>query len=245
MRRILATSIAMAIPAMLPMHAADAHARPAPPPASGTHAKPAPPSTAGTQNAPAPGTDNQGTHNQPANGTHDGSAAGTHKKSKHQSRTGTHEKRAPRSTAGNTGAMVLPREVKEAIGGLTLPPAAGKVRGFAHRPQNASDSAPSNGATRLALKATIGSAAARSATLTCDPVGGTHPKAAEACADLAKSHGNVRQQPNSKNPRACFMIYAPVTVSAEGEWRGESVHFSAKFPNTCVMHAQTGSIFDF
>src|SRR3954451_20173398 len=37
MRRILATSIAAAIPAMLPLHAADANKKPAPPPTSRHH----------------------------------------------------------------------------------------------------------------------------------------------------------------------------------------------------------------
>jgi hypothetical protein len=82
-------------------------------------------------------------------------------------------------------------------------------------------------------------------TLRCDPPGGTHPKAAQACADVAKSHGDLAQLPAGANPRACFMIYAPVTATAQGAWHGEAVRFTTKFPNTCVMRDKTGSIFDF
>ena len=46
------------------------------------------------------------------------------------------------------------------------------------------------------------------------------------------------------NPRACFMIYAPVTVSAQGNWHGSHA-FHREFPNTCVMRDKTGSVFDF
>jgi hypothetical protein len=81
--------------------------------------------------------------------------------------------------------------------------------------------------------------------LQCDPTGGTHPKAAEACADVAKAGGDLAQMPAGANPQACFMIYAPVTVTAQGKWQGQPVRFTKKYPNTCVMHDKTGSVFDF
>jgi hypothetical protein len=104
---------------------------------------------------------------------------------------------------------------------------------------------PAAGTSQLTLRTTAGTNAARSVILRCDPPGGTHPKAADACADVAKSQGDLKQMPASSNPRACFMIYAPVTVSAQGNWRGQPLQFTAQFPNTCVMRDKTGSIFDF
>jgi hypothetical protein len=99
--------------------------------------------------------------------------------------------------------------------------------------------------TRLTLQTVVGSAAPRTASLQCDPSGGTHPKAAQACADLAKARKDFVVASDDKNPRACFMIYSPVMISAEGQWRGEPVKFTARYPNTCMMRAKTASIFDF
>lgn len=99
--------------------------------------------------------------------------------------------------------------------------------------------------TRLTLRTAVGSAAPRTVSLQCDPSGGTHPKAAQACADLAKAHHDFVVATDDKNPRACFMIYSPVVISAEGQWRGEAVKFTARYPNTCVLRAKTASIFDF
>jgi hypothetical protein len=98
--------------------------------------------------------------------------------------------------------------------------------------------------TRLVLKATTGTRAPHSVTLRCDPAGGTHPKAAQACSDLVQSHGEFSAT-RDRSPRACFMIYSPITVSAKGTWQGQSVNFGSKFPNACALHSKTGSIFDF
>jgi hypothetical protein len=104
--------------------------------------------------------------------------------------------------------------------------------------------ARADGSTQLVLKATTGTGAPHSVTLRCDPAAGTHPKAAQACSDLVRSHGEISAT-RDKSPRACFMIYSPITVSAEGTWQGQSVNFGTKFPNTCALRAKTGSIFDF
>jgi hypothetical protein len=101
------------------------------------------------------------------------------------------------------------------------------------------------GPTRLTLQSSMGSAAPRTVTLACDPVGGTHPKAAQACADLDKAGSDLTVAPDRRRPRACFMIYSPVTVSAEGQWHGRPVKVTGEYPNTCVLRAKTASIFDF
>ncbi|MCO5974660.1 SSI family serine proteinase inhibitor [Actinoallomurus soli] len=101
------------------------------------------------------------------------------------------------------------------------------------------------GPTLLTLRSAMGSGTPRTVTLQCDPVGGTHPKAAQACADLDKAGNDLTIAPDRKNPRACFMIYSPVTVSAEGQWRGRPVKLTGQYPNTCVLRDKTASIFDF
>lgn len=97
----------------------------------------------------------------------------------------------------------------------------------------------------LVLHMTSGTSPQHTVTLQCDPAGGTHPNAAQACDDVAKAGGDLAQMPTSSNPRACFMIYAPVTATAKGEWQGHPVNYTKKFPNTCVMRDKTGSVFDF
>jgi hypothetical protein len=105
---------------------------------------------------------------------------------------------------------------------------------------------PSARSSRLVLHYNAGGVSPeRTVTLQCYPSGGTHPKAAEACSDVAKASGDLEQMPAQRNARACFMIYAPVTVSAQGEWSGQPVRFQEKYPNTCVMRDKTGSVFDF
>ncbi|MFG3101232.1 SSI family serine proteinase inhibitor [Streptomyces sp. NPDC048182] len=80
----------------------------------------------------------------------------------------------------------------------------------------------------------------RTALLRCDPPRG-HATATEACADLDAAGGDIAAVPPRKAP--CTMIYRPVTAHAEGRWRGRSVAYTRTFPNACVLHAQTGSVF--
>lgn len=107
------------------------------------------------------------------------------------------------------------------------------------------NSGPVAQGSRLVLHTSAGTSPERTVTLQCNPSGGTHPKAEEACSDVAKAGGDLAQMPSNANPRACFMIYAPVTVKAQGQWKGQPVRFTEKFPNTCVMRDKTGSVFDF
>ncbi|GLY83951.1 hypothetical protein Airi02_018800 [Actinoallomurus iriomotensis] len=104
---------------------------------------------------------------------------------------------------------------------------------------------PAAQGSRLVLHTTAGNTPERTVTLQCYPTGGTHPKAAQACADVARAGGDLAQMPANANPRACFMIYSPVTVTAQGQWHGQAVRYTKKFPNTCVMRDKTGSVFDF
>jgi Subtilisin inhibitor-like len=169
-------------------------------------------------------------------------------------RTGTPRTRAPRTGASQqatpadgsqvgaprgVGANGRPsRPVADRSSNQTFSRMAGPVSFF-------SGSNPIPRGSRLVLHTSVGTSPERTVTLQCDPPGGTHPKAAEACADVAKSGGDLAQMPANRNARACFMIYAPVTVKAQGDWQGQAVRFTEKFPNTCVMRDRTGSVFDF
>lgn len=88
----------------------------------------------------------------------------------------------------------------------------------------------------------VNASGTHSVTLLCEPDGGTHPKAAQACAELARHGGQFTHRPADV---FCTMNYAPVIADATGAWRGRPVHFHQQFPNACDMHARTGSLFDF
>lgn len=160
---------------------------------------------------------------------------------------------APAAPAGPRGTARAPRRTPDRVTtdeSTNQASHGGAGRTAAHRPMpvaffNGLGGKPAAQSSRLVLRTSTGTSAERTVTLQCDPPGGTHPKAAEACADVAKAGGNLALMPASENPRACFMIYSPVTVTAQGAWQGQAVRFTKKFPNTCVMHDKTGSVFDF
>ncbi len=246
MRRILVISVAAAVPATLPAVAAGAQSRPVPPSVRAHH-----------RLVHRLWTDH---HRQRAGLVGAPATVGAP--------TAAHDRTAGRRFGARPQIRLLPLGSPAPVAPITpassAAPAASDGRTASARsaspatePGGAAGPAPEHGrshareqayrqaATRLLLRTTMGSAAPRTVTLLCDPPGGTHPKAVQACADLARSHGDFKVQSGKRRPRACFMIYSPVTVSAEGRWRGEDVQFTARFPNTCVMRGQTGAIFDF
>ena len=83
--------------------------------------------------------------------------------------------------------------------------------------------------------------AQRRATLICEPAGGTHQRAREACAALAAVAGDFAAL--HVDVGACTMEYDPVTVTATGLWRGTPVRYRHTFSNTCVLHTETGPVF--
>lgn len=78
--------------------------------------------------------------------------------------------------------------------------------------------------------------------LTCEPVGGLHPRADEACFALSGVDGQIGGL--AAGPATCTMEFDPVRVRANGTWRGENRRFDAEFPNPCVLRAETGPVFD-
>jgi Subtilisin inhibitor-like len=98
------------------------------------------------------------------------------------------------------------------------------------------------------LKLTIsdpggGASGQRSVTLTCGPSGGTHPRAAEACAELSRTGGVIERAPAPG--AACTMIYAPVVAEATGHWDGRPVRFRGEYANQCALASKTGTVFRF
>lgn len=82
------------------------------------------------------------------------------------------------------------------------------------------------------------------ATLRCDPPGGSHSNAAEACDALAAAGGdfsNLRGQPGT----ACPDIFDPVTARAKGQYRGAPVEFERTYPNRCDLDRRTAPVFQF
>jgi hypothetical protein len=68
--------------------------------------------------------------------------------------------------------------------------------------------------------------AAQHWTLTCDPVGGTHPDAAAACADLLRAKTPFAAQPKDLD---CPMILASARVATiEGTYFGQPVSITLR-----------------
>lgn len=85
----------------------------------------------------------------------------------------------------------------------------------------------------------------RTALLTCSPAGGTHPDASSACGALTSARGNFREIDTGRESARCPMVYSPVSVRAEGRWRGTPVVYQETFDNTCLLSARTGAVFRF
>ncbi|RMI34714.1 hypothetical protein EBO15_40470 [Actinomadura harenae] len=71
-------------------------------------------------------------------------------------------------------------------------------------------------------------APAKTWTLTCDPTGGDHPKAAKACAALAKAPDAFKPVPPDM---MCTKIYGgPEIATVKGTWHGQAI--DTKFTRT-------------
>ncbi|QRN81776.1 MAG: subtilisin inhibitor-like 2 domain protein [Nocardiopsis sp. BM-2018] len=78
----------------------------------------------------------------------------------------------------------------------------------------------------------------RATTLACDPAGGGHARAQEAC-DLIAEHGDIASV-TSVGDGFCTMEYRPVTVRVSG-----AEEYEETFGNQCVMNSAKGAVFDF
>lgn len=101
------------------------------------------------------------------------------------------------------------------------------------------------GETALVLSvrhSNVEDSAVKATLLTCDRTG-NHPRSTQACARLAAADADLGAM--AADGRACTFIHAPVEVSMFGLWRGEPVTQVRTYPNSCVMLAHTGALFDF
>ncbi|MFE3937583.1 SSI family serine proteinase inhibitor [Streptomyces goshikiensis] len=79
--------------------------------------------------------------------------------------------------------------------------------------------------------------------LECRTPAGTHPRKAEACDQLETAGGNFNSL--KADPHAiCAMIYAPVTATAAGTWRGKPVTWQKTYANECQLTSETGYVFE-
>ncbi|GAA2790158.1 SSI family serine proteinase inhibitor [Saccharopolyspora taberi] len=110
----------------------------------------------------------------------------------------------------------------------------------------AASAVPVASTLQLSVTGQPGTSGFRTALLTCEPHGGTHPNAQKACADLIENNGDLhamaKQEPR---PMMCTLDLKEVTVRATGTWRGKQVDFEQKFPNICVAKSHTGEVFAF
>lgn len=68
-------------------------------------------------------------------------------------------------------------------------------------------------------------------TLTCEPTGGTHPAAAQACADLAQASEPFAPLPSDQ---VCTEIFGgPQTATVTGTHRGEQVRLELSRSDGC------------
>ncbi|MFO7194263.1 MULTISPECIES: SSI family serine proteinase inhibitor [Thermocrispum] len=98
-------------------------------------------------------------------------------------------------------------------------------------------------ASQLHLVVEDESGASTGVALECDPAGGTHPRADEACAVLTETNGDAAAVSYSEDP--CVLIYRPVHARLIGHWQGRAVRYAETFPNRCVMRTEKGPLFDF
>lgn len=82
--------------------------------------------------------------------------------------------------------------------------------------------------------------AGASVSLWCDPDGGTHARASDACDQLEQAGGTIALIP--AQPGACTREFAPVTVRAQGMWNGRTRQYEKTFPNKCIAVRETGGV---
>ena len=93
---------------------------------------------------------------------------------------------------------------------------------------------PTSRPTDLTIVLDDGTGAKTTWTLTCDPVGGTHPDAAAACTVLA-AKGSQALPPKRKDV-ACTQVYGgPETAMIRGTWQGRQVFSTFSRTDGCEI----------
>jgi subtilisin inhibitor-like len=120
------------------------------------------------------------------------------------------------------------------LAALALLPGCGSSQGGAHT----SPSPPGHRSTDLRIEVRPGDASpARVWRLRCDPAGGTHPHAQQACAALARL-GRTRPDPFAPIPSGlmCTQIYGGADVAhVTGTFQGRAVNARYDRTNGCAI----------
>jgi len=97
----------------------------------------------------------------------------------------------------------------------------------------------------LSMRSEMGTFSTPSTTkLRCDPPGGLHKNANQACAALARVDGDFTKMKPAPDVM-CTMELNMTTATLKGTWRGKKVFFEQDYSNPCVLHVHTGKVFDF
>jgi hypothetical protein len=96
------------------------------------------------------------------------------------------------------------------------------------------------GCFALSITSKTNGALLAKATLTCDPTGGSHPRAEVACKQLSDAEGYIEAIPADEGP--CTREFNPVILRASGTWDGEDRRFEGEFANPCVGSRATGGV---
>ncbi|WP_329789192.1 SSI family serine proteinase inhibitor [Lentzea sp. DG1S-22] len=79
--------------------------------------------------------------------------------------------------------------------------------------------------------------------LNCEPAGGPHRHARQACDQLVPVEGDFRKLREAG--AMCTMELNPTKATLRGKWRTKRIDFQQVYSNPCVLRANTGKVFDF
>jgi hypothetical protein len=103
----------------------------------------------------------------------------------------------------------------------------------------------STGTSHLSLTVAAPDGSAKTVGLECEPAGGEHPAAKDACRELLLAQGDFAALASHQELANCTMEYMPVIAVAEGTWRGQPVSWQREFSNRCTLRSATGVVFEF
>jgi hypothetical protein len=126
-----------------------------------------------------------------------------------------------------------------ATAGSVTPAAAA---GSASPPSGASADAYSPTNLTITKTSTWDVASNKQVTLRCEPTGGTHPTAEDACGKLIAVDG---QFDKLARLGACPPVWRPVTVTVTGTWRLRPVSFTRTYSTDCEAGFASDNVFRF
>jgi len=83
----------------------------------------------------------------------------------------------------------------------------------------------------------------REVTLKCEPTGGNHEHAEDACASIESVGGNLDELLDRQE--LCPEVYQPVTIEVGGNWDDMVVAFEHTYANLCFAFSQSDGVFSF